>query len=107
LQSYNKFFNKTNFFDLLSEKVLFLQKNKMNSKTVKIIIEIMWLVMAAFCIGCAVYFHVKGGFAHHKFQIIVCYCLGAISFIMSILRMMQRRNDNKRAKIGKKYFYSE
>ena len=75
----------------------------MNKKIVKIIVEILWIAMAVFCIGCAIYFQTKGNFELYKFQIIICYALGGISIIMALLRIMQDRNENKRRKYKRMY----
>jgi len=71
-------------------------------KNIQIIIEILWLVIAATCFGCAVYLLVKISYDAEKIRITFFFILGIISVFMSFIRRMQRKNKEKRESIFKK-----
>lgn len=64
----------------------------MSKKNIFVFIEYAWVLMAAFCLGMAIYYHVKIGV--DKAWLI--YGLSIISLGMFAVRRTQRRNNEKR-----------
>lgn len=64
----------------------------MNKEKFLIVVEYAWLLMALFCLGIGVYYHLKIGID----KIWLIYLLGAISVGMFFVRRQQRKNIEKR-----------
>jgi hypothetical protein len=64
----------------------------MNKKNFFVIIEFAWILMALFCLGMGIYYHIKIGI--DKAWLI--YSLSVISLGMFGVRRMQRKNNEKR-----------
>lgn len=62
------------------------------NKKLAIVIECLWIVLAVFSLGVAIYYHVTAAIK----QVWLLYCLAAIALGMFAVRRMQRKNNEKR-----------
>ena len=67
----------------------------MNNKIFRIVIEILWLLMAVFCLGSGIYYHVKYDSLSNVW---VFYVMAVICVGMFAMRFTQRRNESRREK---------
>ncbi len=65
------------------------------NKIFKIVVEVLWLVMGAFCLGAGIYYQTKYDEVPNVW---IFYAMAIISVGMFIMRFMQRRNEEKREK---------
>lgn len=65
------------------------------NKIFRIIIEILWLVMAIFCLGAGIYYQIKIGGVSNVW---IFYAMAVISAGMFVMRFMQRRNEDRRTR---------
>lgn len=65
------------------------------NKIFRIVIEVLWLVMAAFCLAAGIYYQIKIGEVNNVW---IFYAMAVISAGMFIMRFMQRRNEERRTR---------
>lgn len=64
----------------------------MNNRIFKIVVEVLWIVMAIFCLCIGIYYHTRINTGH----VWLFYALSVVSLGMFAVRFMQRRNEEKR-----------
>ncbi|HNY43542.1 MAG: hypothetical protein QM212_05360 [Bacteroidota bacterium] len=63
-----------------------------NRRIVMIVIEVLYIITAMFCVGVGIYYHIKHGFDKSW----LFYGIGIISLGMFGVRRIQRRNLERR-----------